>query len=86
VQLTILLSDGTGAWHSNAVQSHCDFTPQHRNEATAERSKNYRKEDIFEGQIMVTEKNIHSFDQFLTSGKELKQTIIEQYKIKDGIR
>ena len=67
--------------NSNTVQSHRDFTPQHRNEATAERNKNYRKEDIFEGQIMVTEKNIHTFDHFLAVGKKLKQAIIEQYKI-----
>jgi hypothetical protein len=74
--------DATKYWviNANAVQSHHAFTPQHRNEATAERGKDYRKEDIFEGQIMMTEKNIHTFDQFLTTGKELKRKIIEQYK------
>ena len=72
--------------NANAVQSHRDFTPQHRNETTAERSKNYRKEDIFEGQMMMTEKNVHTFDQFLTTSKELKRMIIEQYKIQSGLR
>jgi len=66
---------------ANAVQSHRDFTPQHRNATTAEREKDYRKEDIFEGQIMMTEKNIRTFDQFLAIGKELKSAIIEQHKI-----
>jgi len=67
--------------NANAIQTHRDFTPQHRNETTAGRGKDYRKEDIFEGQIMMTEKNVHTFDQFLATGKELKQKIIEQYKI-----
>jgi hypothetical protein len=71
---------------ASAIQSHQDFTPQHRNETTAERSKDYHKEDIFEGQIMMTEKNIHFFDQFFTAGKELKKAIIEQYKIQSGIQ
>jgi len=72
--------------NANAVQSHRDFTPQHRNETTAARSKDYRKEDIFEGQIMMTEKNVHTFDHFLAAGKGLKQAIIEQYKIQCGIQ
>ena len=72
--------------NSDAVQIHRDFTPQHRNATTSERGKDYRKEDIFEGQIMMTEKNIHAFDSFLTSGKALKQAIIEQYKIQHGIK
>ncbi|MDR1492691.1 MAG: hypothetical protein LBT05_08210 [Planctomycetaceae bacterium] len=42
--------------NSNAIQTHNDFTPQHRNETTAGRERDYRKEDIYEGQIMVTEK------------------------------
>ena len=70
--------------NANAVQSHHDFTPQHRNETTAGRRKNYRKKDIFEGQIMMTEKNGHTFDSFLTIGKELRRAIIEQYKIQCG--
>ena len=36
--------------------------------------------DIFEGQIMMTEKNVHTFDRFLTIGKDLKRAIIKQYK------
>ena len=72
--------------NANAVQTHHDFTPQHRNETTAERGKNYRKEDIFEGQIMMTEKNIRTFDPFLASGKKLKQAIIAQYKILSGVK
>ena len=72
--------------NTHAVQTHRDFTPQHRNETTAERGKDYRKEDIFEGQIMMTEKNIHTFNQFLTTGKKLKQAIIAQYKILSGVK
>jgi hypothetical protein len=71
--------------NANAVQSHSDFTPQHRNATTAERERDYRKEDIFEGQIMMTDKNIHIFDQYLATGKELKKATIEQYKIQCGI-
>jgi hypothetical protein len=66
--------------NANAVQTHRDFTPQHRNETTAERGKDYRKEDIYEGQIMMTEKNVHTFNRFLTTGKDLKRAIIKQYK------
>jgi hypothetical protein len=80
--------DAVKYWVMNAqaIQSHQDFTPQHRNETTAERGKDYRKEEIFEGQIMMTEKNINTFNQFLVSGKELRRAIIEQYKIQCGIR
>jgi hypothetical protein len=67
--------------NSNAIQTHNDFTPQHRNEATAERDKNYRKEDIYEGQIMMTEKNINTFDTYLTQGKNLYKTIVKQYQL-----
>ena len=42
--------------NSRAIQMHRDFTHQHRNETTADRKKGYSKEDIFEGQIMMTEK------------------------------
>jgi hypothetical protein len=71
------------AINSAAVQTHNDFTPQHRNETTAEREKDYHKEDIYEGQIMMTEKNIQSFDKFIVTGKELKTAIIKQYQQKN---
>ncbi|GHT10390.1 hypothetical protein FACS1894170_02400 [Planctomycetales bacterium] len=66
--------------NSDTIQKHPDFTPQHRNEETASRRNDYRKEDIYEGQIMMTEKNIRNFDKYLVSGKDLKEAIIEQYK------
>jgi len=42
----------------------------------------YIKSDIYEGQIMMTEKNIHDFDKFLVVGKNLKKTIIKAYEKK----
>lgn len=67
--------------NSNEVQTNKYLTPQHRNALTAERSKDYKKEDIYEGQIMVTDENISYFDNYLTLGKELKEAVIAQYKL-----
>ncbi len=66
--------------NSNEVQTNRYFTPQHRNFATAERNKDYKKEDIYEGQIMITEDNISYFDKFITSGNSLKESVIAQTK------
>lgn len=70
------------AIHSNEIQGNKYFTPQHRNEGTAERKKTYNKANIFEGQIMMTDENIASFEKYLTLGKELKNATIQRYKIR----
>lgn len=72
--------------YSNEVQSNKFLTPQHRNAATAVRKKGYKKEDIYEGQIMVTDENISYFDKFLTAGKNLKEAVITQYEIQRKLK
>lgn len=72
--------------NSNAVQTNNYLTPQHRNEATAVRKKGYKKTDIYEGQIMVTNDIIDDFTKFETEGKKLKDAVIAQYKIHNGIK
>lgn len=68
--------------NSNEVQTNKYFTPQHRNEETAARKKEYRKEDIYEGQIMVTKENISYFEKYSVAiGQDLKNAVINQYKI-----
>lgn len=67
--------------NSNEIQRNRYFTPQHRNEATAKRKKKYKKEDIYEGQIMMTEDNVNYFENYLTTGKELKTAVITQFSI-----
>jgi len=68
--------------NSKEIQTNKDFTPQHRNEGTANRIRGYKKEDIYEGQIMITEKNISYFDKYLiASVRDLKNEVINQYKI-----
>ncbi|HBT76407.1 MAG TPA: hypothetical protein DEB39_05660 [Planctomycetaceae bacterium] len=71
---------------ANAVRTHKDFIPQHRNETTAMRKKAYRKEDIFEGQIMMTEKNIHGFNEYRAAGTELRKAVIKRFKARHSIR
>ncbi|MCL2304976.1 MAG: hypothetical protein FWC43_06490 [Planctomycetaceae bacterium] len=66
--------------NSKVIQRHKDFTPQHRNRETSGRESGYCKEDIYEGQIMMTEKNVKDFDKYLSTGKELKKAIIRQFK------
>ncbi|GAB6391486.1 MAG: hypothetical protein MdMp014T_0859 [Treponematales bacterium] len=65
---------------NDVIQQHHDFTPQHRNEATAERSKNYDRADIYEGQIMITNANIHSIDEYIVESRGIRQAIIEQFE------
>lgn len=67
-------------FNSNFVRQHKDFTPQHRNAETSERRVNYKKEEIYEGQIMITENNINTMKKYLTTGKNIKKAIIETYK------
>jgi len=74
------------ALNANFVQTNKYLTPQHRNEATATRSKNYKKDEIYEGQIMVTDENISEFDDFVTVGKNLKDAVVEQYKIQKKLK
>lgn len=74
------------AINSNEIQTNQYLTPQHRNQATAERKKDYKKEDIYEGQIMVTNDNITYFDKYLTAGKKLEEAIIAQYKIQHNLK
>jgi len=62
------------------VQNHHDFTPQHRNESTAERTKDYEKTNIYEGQIMITNSNIGSINAFMVESRRIRQAIIEQYE------
>jgi hypothetical protein len=65
---------------NKVIQTHHDFTPQHRNESTANRSKTYKKIDIFEGQIMITNANIDTIKDFLVESRGIRQAIIEQYE------
>jgi hypothetical protein len=57
---------------NKVIQEYRDFTPQHRNESTANRSKNYRKSDIFEGQIMITKSNISTINSYKTDGRTIR--------------
>lgn len=63
--------------NSEVVRQHKDFTPQHRNAETADRETGYRKADIYEGQIMITEKNIGTIKEHLTTGKKLHEAILK---------
>jgi len=66
--------------NAKAIQMHREFTPQHRNETTAERRKNYCKATIYEGQIMINERNICDFDKYLTNSANLRRAIVKQYQ------
>lgn len=74
--------DAIKYWVINAktVQNHADFTPQHRNRETDLRAGNFDKSDIFEGQIMMTEKNITDFEKYRATSRSLGKKIIEQYQ------
>ncbi len=72
--------------NSNEVQTNRYLTPQHRNAATAVRKKDYKKEDIYEGQIMVTEENVAYFDKYISSGTSLKESVIAQYKVQHKLK
>jgi hypothetical protein len=70
---------------AKTVQNHKYFTPQHRNHETADRTTDYNKSTIFEGQIMMTNQNINEFAKFLVEN-DLKQRIIAAYKKQKNIR
>jgi hypothetical protein len=65
---------------NEVIRNHPDFTPQHRNETTADRVAGYDRSTIFEGQIMITNDNIDSIKDYLVEGREIRQAIIEQYE------
>ena len=72
-ELNLLVEENT------VIQTHHDFTPQHRNESTLDRGKNYNKSEIYEGQIMITNDNIDSVKNYLVESRYIRQAIIEQY-------
>ena len=57
-----------------------NFSPQHRNATTATRKEDYKKTDIYEGQVMITRENIASIQKFQVEGRALRQAIIEKYE------
>ena len=65
-------------FNSDFVRKHRDFTPQHRNEATAKRNSDYEKAEIYEGQIMITNANIGSLDEYSVQGREILQAAIKE--------
>jgi hypothetical protein len=67
---------------NTVIQNHRDFHPQHRNEFTSERAKNYKKSEIFEGQILITNANISTIDDYLVESGDIRQAIINQFKSK----
>jgi hypothetical protein len=68
------------ALKNDVIRQHSDFTPQHRNESTSERGKNYDKSEIYEGQIMITNDNIDSIREYQVASHGIRQAIIEQYE------
>jgi hypothetical protein len=65
--------------NSNDVRTHKDFTPQHRNENTSTRDSDYNRENIYEGQIMITDLNIGSISKYETTGPDIKNSIIRAF-------
>ena len=66
---------------NSVIQQHPDFTSQHRNKSTSKRKNIYDKSDIFEGQIMITNANISTIENYKVNAKRIKAKIIEQFKI-----
>ncbi len=71
---------------SDFVQRNKYFTPQHRDQETASRIGNYKKEDIYEGQIMITNENVDEFDEFLQEGSNLRKAVVNQYVIQNKLK
>jgi hypothetical protein len=65
---------------NEAIRNHPDFTPQHRNESTADREVGYDRSKIFEGQIMITNDNVVTIEKYLVEGRGIRQAIIEEYE------
>lgn len=61
---------------SQEVRNHKDFTPQHRNKETSIRKAGYKPENIFEGQIMITDENIKNIDKYRVAGVGLKKALL----------
>ena len=57
-----------------------NFSPQHRNAETAARKVDYKKTDIYEGQVMITRDKIFSIEKFEVEGRTLRQAIIERFE------
>ena len=57
-----------------------NFSPQHRNAETEIRKEDYKKTDIYEGQVMITRENISSIRKFEVEGRALRQAIIERFE------
>ena len=57
-----------------------NFSPQHRNAETSTRKSDYKKSDIYEGQVMITRENILQLDKFEVSGRQIRQAIIEKFE------
>jgi hypothetical protein len=66
---------------NTVIQTHHDFTPQHRNESTLDRIKGYEKSEIYEGQIMITNANINSIENYMVEGRAIRQSIIKQFEL-----
>lgn len=60
--------------NSNDVKNHKNFCSQHRKEK--------KEENIFEGQIIISEKNINTLNNFLIFPENLKEIIINAYQKK----
>ena len=65
---------------SEFIRNHPDFTPQHRGQETAKRKKGYDKSEIFEGQIMITNRNINTIDSYLVEGRDIRRAIIKEFE------
>lgn len=65
---------------NTVVAQNPDFCPQHRNEETESREKNYDKASIFEGQIMIHNSNIDTIAPYEVDSRQLRQAIIEQFE------
>ena len=42
--------------------------------------EDYKKTDIYEGQVMITRENISSIEKFQVEGRALRQAIIDKYE------
>ncbi len=51
------------------------FTPQHRNNTTANRAQDYDRSSIYEGQIMLTQDNIEQFKAFLVEPENIYDAV-----------
>lgn len=57
-----------------------NFSPQHRNAETSSRKEDFKKTDIYEGQVMITRENISTIKRFQVKGRDLRHAIIEKYE------